>query len=171
MFKRKPHIYPLTEQEINDRLWDENDLRCLCASGRLLAVKPQCYTAGKTYYFETWQDRQRYHGLRTRRNREYEQEERIIADMCGTNYPGDGIDLKREPNLAFFDYIEDPKPAVQTAAAQQQSDGWKTFCGVMKCIWFVLELLMLPFTILGMRDTTQWWYGTGKYAKGRDEEW
>jgi len=28
--------------------------------------------------------------------------------------------------------------------------------------------MLLPFTILGMREGTQWFLGTGKYGKGGD---
>ena len=92
-----------------------------------------------------------------------------LAQAAGIPYPGLSWDSVKNPNSVFMPQKQ-PKPQVVQQIAPQ-SDGWETFVGVVKCVWFILELLMLPFAIMGMRDTTQWWYGTGKYAKGRDDEW
>ena len=73
----------------------------------------------------------------------YEREERELAAMLGIPY-----------------YREAPA----------EESGW-TVSGVFKAIWFILEILMIPFAILGMRDGVQWFLGTGEHAKGRDDKW
>ena len=40
---------------------------------------------------------------------------------------------------------------------------------LVKAIWVILQILVLPFTIMGMRDGAQWFLGTGDHAKGDDD--
>jgi len=57
---------------------------------------------------------------------------------------------------------------VPRAAVQEKKPGLG-FWG-----WFevISTLILLPFTILGMREGTQWFLGTGKYGRGGgDDEW
>ena len=93
-------------------------------------------------YLEPHSERAKYLYLRKFPAAKYEREERELASMLGIPY-----------------YRE----------AQPEESGW-TVGGVFRAIWFILEILMLPFTILGMRDGAQWFLGTGEYAKGHDDD-
>ena len=93
-------------------------------------------------YLEPHSERAKYLYLRKFPAAKYDREERELASMLGIPY-----------------YRE----------AQPEESGW-TVGGVFRAIWFILEILMLPFTILGMRDGAQWFLGTGEYAKGHDDD-
>ncbi len=110
---------------------------------RLLAGKVKVTMAcGVWIFLEPHSERAKYLPLRKKHTPEvYEREERKLAGLLGIPY-----------------YKE----------AQPEESGW-TAGGIFQAIWFILEILMLPFTILGMRDGAQWFLGTGEYAKGRDE--
>ena len=160
--------YPVSLYEMkNERFWRDEDIRYLVSVGRLGTVCSNNPSLGKVIYFESPEDRWRYIGLRKCDKAAYLEKEMNLAQAAGIPYPGLPWDTVKKPNLAFLPRRQ-PEPQVVQQAAPQ-SDGWETFVGVVKCIWFVLELLMLPFAILGMRDATQWWYGTGKYAGDRDD--
>lgn len=93
-------------------------------------------------YLEPHSERAKHLYLRKFPAAKYEKDERELAAMLGIPY-----------------YRE----------AQPEESGW-TVGGVFKAIWFILEILMLPFAILGMRDGAQWFLGTGEYAKGHDDD-
>ncbi len=108
---------------------------------KLLEGKLKVTVKDRFIYLEPHSERAKYLYLRKSPPEKYERDERELAGLLGIPY-----------------YKE----------AQPEESGW-TAGGILRAIWFIIEILMLPFAILGMRDGVQWFLGTGEYAKGRDE--
>lgn len=78
--------------------------------------------------------------------------------------PGKGLDaFKRDQ------YREECREKVKRGEMPDQvaNIDWLGTIGLaVEGIMEIFQILLLPFTIMGMRDATQWWMGTGKYGGG-----
>ena len=158
--------FPVSLYELRyDRKWSDDDIRSLCRSGRLGVVRPKDKRHGEIVFFESIEDRFRYLRLRKHKWEAYERKERELARVAGIPYGGQSWSELENPNP---DYM--PRPKVEPKKDDFfHSDGWNVVVMIFKTMWIILQVLMLPFAIIGMRDGVQWFLGTGEYGKGRDD--
>ena len=160
--------FPVSLYEMRyERKWSDDDIRSLCRSGRLGVVRPKDTRHGAVVFFESIEDRFRYLGLRKLKWAAYERKERELARVAGIPYGGQSWSEVENPNP---DYMPRPKQEQKHDEGFFQSDGWVAVAMVFKTLWVILQVLMLPFAILGMRDGAQWFLGTGEYARRRDDD-
>ena len=107
---------------------------------KLLEGKLKVTIKDRFIYLEPHSERAKYLYLRKSPPEKYEREERMLAGMLGIPY-----------------YKE---------AQVEETDGGWTVGSVFKAIWFIIEVLMLPFAFIGMKDGANWFLGTGEYSGG-----
>ena len=88
------------------------------------------------HIFESPKQHRQYMHLRKRCAAEYERQERAHAYEAGVPYRRCG----------------------------NGGDGWDALKNILSVLWFIAQVLMIPFTLMGMRNGTQWFFGTGEYG-------
>lgn len=126
---------PVDGQELWERGWDLPEIESRIRRGNLQDVINEY---GR-HIFESSEQHRRYMHLRRRPAYEYEASERYHLLHAEVVYG---------------------RACPDTEVLQEKS----TLRRVWDVFWIVIQILALPLTILGMREGTQWFLGTGKYG-------
>ena len=145
MLRNKDWV-PVDGQELwSDRGWTVEEVERRLDSGNLEDI----VTETGRHIFESPQQHKRYLRMRKRPPAEYAKWERAHALDAGVPY---------RPFIASRYDDKEETEGMGTQAVR-----------LVKAIWVILQILVLPFTIMGMRDGAQWFLGTGDHAKGDDD--
>ena len=92
------------------------------------------------HIFESPKQHRQYLHLRKRSPAEYERYEREHAYYAGVPYKPFGTG----------------------------NETWEAIKSVFGVLWFIAQVLTIPFALMGMRNGTQWFLGTGEYGSGKE---
>jgi len=146
---------PICPHELWERGWSSNDLDQRMIDGRLKGR-----VGNKQHiYFEEFVERWKYLRFRKMPDEFYEEKERELATWAGVEY---GKDVSRRR-------ARKEREAEERALRREEGKDAEWGKSIWEVLGFLIQLVCLPFVILFVRDVTQWWYGTGKFAKDAGE--